>query len=67
MEVGTDAEASMDIDTPSSAFSSSILGTAGESDESSLRIFLRKKRIAVITRRWYISVRRYTLPKTLYC
>lgn len=40
MEVGTDAEAALDTGASSSVFSSSILGTAGESDESSLSIFL---------------------------
>ncbi len=42
MEVGTEAEAALETGTSSSVFSSSILGTAGESDESSLSIFLWK-------------------------
>lgn len=47
MEVGADAEAALDAAAAaaasSSVFSSSILGTAGESVESSLSIFLGKK------------------------
>lgn len=41
MEVGTGDEAAGDAAPASSTFSSSILGTAGESDESSFNILLQ--------------------------
>lgn len=43
MEVDTGAEAALETGSSSSAFSSSILETAGESDESSQSIFLWKE------------------------
>lgn len=46
MEVDTGAEAALETDSSSSAFSSSILETAGESDESSQSIFLWKETIS---------------------